>query len=227
MTGADYGAVRVGAFMGYRVLADLAGLPVTPGDRPRHVRVEDPRWHGYLANVTPDVFAGFEQRIPVTLAGDAFLARYGGTTDPVTDVDSATNYAVRTPTAHPVYEHRRVTRVGASTGPPEADAAPVLGELMYQSHASYSACGLGSDGTDLLVQLAREAGRRRASSARRSPAGAAAALSPSSVDATPVRALRRSRETTKHAPVAPRTSSKAVRPALPPSAQCESMAHPA
>ena len=29
---------------------------------------------------------------------------------------------------------------------------------MYQSHASYSACGLGSDGTDLLVQLAREAG---------------------------------------------------------------------
>ena len=29
---------------------------------------------------------------------------------------------------------------------------------MYQSHASYGACGLGSDGTDLLVDLAREAG---------------------------------------------------------------------
>ena len=29
---------------------------------------------------------------------------------------------------------------------------------MYQSHGSYSACGLGSDGTDLLVALAREAG---------------------------------------------------------------------
>lgn len=158
VTGADYGAVRVGAFMGYRVLADLAGLPVTPGDRPRHVRVDDPRWHGYLANVTPDVFAGFEQRIPVSLAGDAFLARYGGTTDPVTDVDSATNYAVRTPTAHPVYEHRRVTEWARQLAAPEADAAPVLGELMFQSHASYSACGLGSDGTDLLVQLAREAG---------------------------------------------------------------------
>ena len=29
---------------------------------------------------------------------------------------------------------------------------------MYASHASYSACGLGSDGTDLLVDLARAAG---------------------------------------------------------------------
>ncbi len=29
---------------------------------------------------------------------------------------------------------------------------------MYQSHASYSKCGLGSDGTDLLVQRARAAG---------------------------------------------------------------------
>ena len=33
-----------------------------------------------------------------------------------------------------------------------------LGELMYESHASYSACGLGSDGTDRLVALARAAG---------------------------------------------------------------------
>ena len=32
---------------------------------------------------------------------------------------------------------------------------------MYQSHASYSACGLGSDGTDRLVTLAREAGPSR------------------------------------------------------------------
>jgi L-arabinokinase len=29
---------------------------------------------------------------------------------------------------------------------------------MYASHASYSACGLGSDGTDRLVELVREAG---------------------------------------------------------------------
>lgn len=29
---------------------------------------------------------------------------------------------------------------------------------MYQAHASYSACGLGSVGTDRLVELVREAG---------------------------------------------------------------------
>src|SRR5512143_1738516 len=33
-----------------------------------------------------------------------------------------------------------------------------MGELMYQSHESYSACGLGSPGTDALVRLVREAG---------------------------------------------------------------------
>ncbi len=33
-----------------------------------------------------------------------------------------------------------------------------MGELMYQSHESYSACGLNSEGTDLLVKLVREAG---------------------------------------------------------------------
>jgi L-arabinokinase len=36
--------------------------------------------------------------------------------------------------------------------------AELLGELMYQSHASYSACGLGADGTDRLVELVRRAG---------------------------------------------------------------------
>ena len=34
-----------------------------------------------------------------------------------------------------------------------------MGELMFASHASYSACGLGSDGTDLLVELVRQVGR--------------------------------------------------------------------
>ena len=32
---------------------------------------------------------------------------------------------------------------------------------MYESHASYSACGLGSAGTDHLVGLVREAGPAR------------------------------------------------------------------
>jgi L-arabinokinase len=157
VTGADYGAVRVGAFMGYRILAELAGLPVCAGVREGHVRVDDRRWHGYLANVGSGTFRRFASGIPETLDGGAFLARYQGTTDLVTRVEASRRYAVRTPTAHPIDEHERVTEWADQLGSAEANPAR-LGELMYESHASYSACGLGSDGTDRLVALAREAG---------------------------------------------------------------------
>ncbi|HEY5418437.1 MAG TPA: hypothetical protein VIK41_26555, partial [Gemmatimonadaceae bacterium] len=43
-----------------------------------------------------------------------------------------------------------------STGLEHAEAAVSMGALMFQSHASYSACGLGSDGTDRLVDLVAE-----------------------------------------------------------------------
>ncbi len=33
-----------------------------------------------------------------------------------------------------------------------------MGDLMAAAHASYSACGIGSGGTDLLVDLVRRAG---------------------------------------------------------------------
>jgi L-arabinokinase len=70
---------------------------------------------------------------------------------------------VRVPAAHPVREHERVAewaRQLRAAGPVGPDAVR-LGALMYESHASYSACGLGSDGTDRLVALAREAGPAR------------------------------------------------------------------
>src|SRR5439155_937810 len=40
----------------------------------------------------------------------------------------------------------------------QPDAANELGQLMFASHQSYSACGLGSEGTDRLVELVRAAG---------------------------------------------------------------------
>jgi galactokinase len=83
----------------------------------------------------------------------------------VTNVDPLRRYAIRTPTAHPIYEHERVTEwaslLTASPSDAAAAAAARLGALMYESHASYSACGLGSDGTDRLVSLARAAGTAR------------------------------------------------------------------
>jgi L-arabinokinase len=164
VTGSDYTGVRIGAFMGYRILADLAGLTARPGLRAGHVVIDDPRWHGYLANVGSLGFREYEARVPGTLSGSVFLQRYGGTTDLATTVDPGRCYAVWTPTAHPVYEHERVAEWAAiladDDGPPDRlrERAERLGALMYQSHASYSACGLGSEGTDALVGLARAAG---------------------------------------------------------------------
>jgi L-arabinokinase len=165
VSGSDYTAVRVGAFMGYRVIADLAGLPVRAGERPGHVRVEDARWQGYLANVGSEAFGTYDAHVPNTLTGSVFLKRYGGTTDPVTTIDRDRCYAIWTPTAHPVYEHERVGEfarllrdLDPDDGAPPRAVCERLGALMYASHASYSRCGLGSEGTDLLVELARAAG---------------------------------------------------------------------
>jgi L-arabinokinase len=163
VSGSDYTAVRVGAFMGARILAECAGLRVTRGMTGGPVEVDDPRWHGFLANVTPsECESEFAGALPESLAGADFLERYGGTSDSVTRVDPHRTYAVRLPALHPIYEHARVRRVAELLRQRVTDrSAEELGRLMYESHASYSACGLGSPGTDLLVQLVREAGSSR------------------------------------------------------------------
>ena len=148
--GAEYGDVRVGAFMGHRILATAAGVPM-----------DGERWRGYLANVTPSEWEqSYRDVVPDAIDGAAFLQRYGGIADSVTRVDPTRRYAVRQPTAHPIHEHHRVQwfRALLNDGAEREEERVLLGELMYQSHASYGACGLGSSGTDRLVALARTAG---------------------------------------------------------------------
>jgi L-arabinokinase len=156
----DYGSVRTGAFMGYRIIAELAGLKSSRPPDVETLRVDDPLWQGFLANLTPAEFEQhFASRLPERMMGDEFLSRYAGTPDAVTRVDPARSYAVRLPTAHPIHEHFRVRLFAELLGGPASERRnQLLGELMRQSHASYSACGLGSEGTDLLAQLARAEG---------------------------------------------------------------------
>jgi L-arabinokinase len=162
VSGSDYTGVRVGAFMGYRMVAEAAGMRARQaGDGV--VQIDDRRFQGYLANVAPSEWAArFAAIVPETLAGDVFLARYQGLTDTVTRVDPARVYAVRACAAHPVGENHRVRlfRALLESGAGSEASRELLGELMFQSHASYGACGLGSDGTDRLVELAREQGPR-------------------------------------------------------------------
>lgn len=162
VTGSDYTSVRAGAFMGYRMIAAKAGLPMSPapdGDG-RVLQVDDPRWGGFVANLSVAEFdREFAADLPETIAGAEFLAHYSGTTDPVTRVEPGRTYAVRQPTAHPICEHDRVRRFGEwLVSDPDEHALMRMGELMVGSHRSYSACGLGSDGTDQLVEMVLEAG---------------------------------------------------------------------
>jgi L-arabinokinase len=158
--GSDYGAVRTAAFMGYRLVAEAAGLRVVGGEREGHVSIEDSRWRGYLANVPAEEFGElYERRLPERMSGAEFLERYGGITDEVTAVEASSSYPVRDATRHPVYEHARVRRFAEVLKDWRGlGQAEELGALMYASHESYSACGLGSEGTDALVSLVRGAG---------------------------------------------------------------------
>jgi L-arabinokinase len=163
VSGADYSSARVGAFMGYRIIAELAGLAIKPAAHKHTVQIDDSKWGGYLANLSPSEFEQFySARLPDRMSGNEFLSRYKGTTDSVSRVNPERSYIVRNPTAHPIYENFRVrTFAELLNRKPTEQRLELLGELMYQSHASYSACGLGSSGTDLLVKLVREAGPSR------------------------------------------------------------------
>jgi L-arabinokinase len=143
VSGSDYSSVRAAAFIGHRIIAE-----------------EKSGWKGYLANIPVDEFErDWLRRLPEEMAGQEFLSRYSRTADTVTSVDPGRVYKVRRATAHPVYEHDRVQEFSRLLMSPSSHQQRLrLGELMYQSHQSYSACGLGSPGTDLIVRLVEMAG---------------------------------------------------------------------
>jgi L-arabinokinase len=98
--------------------------------------------------------------VPERIDGAQFLAEFQGTTDPATRVDPGRSYRVRAATEHPIEEHQRVRdfRAILAAGAASEESRTLLGELMYEAHASYAACGLGATATDRLVELVRAAG---------------------------------------------------------------------
>jgi galactokinase len=161
VTGVDYGMVRAAAFMGYRMITAAAGVEARPLG-PGRVAIDDDRFRGYLVNVPiGDWRDRYSAEIPEEMLGRDFLERFAGTTDPATIIEPWRRYPVRAATGHAIEEHQRVrafrTLLDGGSAPDE-EARVRLGALMYASHASYSACGLGSDGTDQLVAMVREAG---------------------------------------------------------------------
>ncbi|KAI9097754.1 hypothetical protein K1719_025525 [Acacia pycnantha] len=166
--GADYGSVRIGTFMGRKMIksraSDILAEKLPNGVNHDEVENDDIELMSkeasldYLCNLSPHRYeALYAKNMPEYIVGEAFLEKFADHNDPVTVIDEKRTYAVRAPTIHPIYESFRVKTFKALlTSATSADQLSALGELLYQCHYSYSACGLGSDGTDRLVQLVQD-----------------------------------------------------------------------
>lgn len=173
--GTDYGSVRIGAFMGRKMIKSTANalLSRSPSNTPPQEvdevnsdendesemnLFEAEAELDYLCNLTTHRFeAVYAKQLPESILGETFLNKYIDHNDIVTTIDPNRNYAVKAPAKHPVYENFRVKAFKALlTAATTDEQLSALGELMYQCHYSYSDCGLGSDGTDRLVKLVQE-----------------------------------------------------------------------
>lgn len=139
-----YTSCRVAAFMGKKIINSL-----------ELARVD------YLADLKPKIFENTcLQFLPVSITGAQFLDTYGSHEDSSTEVDPAQIYLVKASTSHPVLENQRIISfrdiLQACNGELGLRECKMLGELMYDSHESYSRCGLGSPETDILVRLCKE-----------------------------------------------------------------------
>ncbi|KAM0890914.1 hypothetical protein ACQ4PT_026699 [Festuca glaucescens] len=184
--GTDYGSVRVGTYMGRKMLKCAASNLLSqsfPSTTTQSCDAsEEYEKYGvellkseaslqYLCNLPPHRYeAAYARDIPEVITGDEFLEKYGDHNDAVTVVDPKRSYSVKAPTRHPIYENFRVEAFKALLTAAKTDEQlSALGELMYQCHYSYNACGLGSDGTDRLVNLVQEIQHRKTTSQNGGP----------------------------------------------------------
>ncbi len=164
--GASYTEVRTAAFMGYTMIAKELGIT------PEHLASAKEKgdysqlpYKGYLANISPAVFeVKFALRLFYKMAGQYFIQHYPVHIDPATAVDSRKFYAILDCSRHPVYENFRVQTfivllhylAIAKDTTLRQQCLQQLGELMYQSHAGYTICGLGNSYTTELVEMVRD-----------------------------------------------------------------------
>ena len=165
--GASYADVRCAAFMGYTIIAQSLGASRRDiiNAIERHDFSTLPH-NGYLCNISVNEFeANLKKILPESISGNEFLSSYGISIDAVTSIDKTKQYHVNTCASHPIYENERLHQfkkllitLNLTIQPAQQEILSKMGELMYQSHESYSACGLGSHRTDEIVELAKEMG---------------------------------------------------------------------
>jgi L-arabinokinase len=150
VAGNAYGNVRIGAFMGKRIVNEIRART---GRAPLN----------YLSEITSEEFSSaYQPEIPETILGSDFLAKYKTHDDPVTIIQPDATYRVVGPARHPVAENERVLKFIAALNAAKAgdEAALVTaGELMYAAHESYrDNCRLSVPEVNFLVDAVRKRG---------------------------------------------------------------------
>ena len=157
VSGIEYEAARAGGFMGYKLICDWEGVPVRHDASNQIPRWTDPRWNGYLANLSPSLFrARYKVRLPEAMTGAEYLRDGQVHVDPFTKMRPEVTYRVRACTRYAVEENFRVNLFAELAR--GGVGFEQMGDLMYQSHHAYTECGLGCEATDLLVELVRTEG---------------------------------------------------------------------
>jgi galactokinase len=165
VSGASYSDVRAAAFMSYTIIALKEGATV---EELSHARTSGDwsklPYKGFLANIPVSVFEEkYISLLPEEISGKDFLAQYKVSIDMVTAIDELKIYKPLVCGSHPVYENARVNEFRALLKnfkkQDDKQASLIqMGNLMLQSHESYSAVGLGNEHTDKIVEMVRDAG---------------------------------------------------------------------
>lgn len=165
VSGASYSDVRTAAFMSYTIIALNEGASVEELDEAR----TSGKWSklpykGFLANIPVAVF---EEKcislLPTEISGKDFLFQYKISIDTVTQIDEDKTYKPLVCGSHPVYENARVNEFknllkSFKKQDDKEISLQQMGNLMLQSHESYSGVGLGNEFTDKIIELVRDAG---------------------------------------------------------------------
>jgi galactokinase len=161
VTGAEYEAARAAAFIGYSMICSWENLQPVLENNGRIPRFVEPRWNGYLSAISPSEFrSSYEDILPLLASGADIEALSKVHPDPFTRIRPEQSYRVRACTRYAVEENQRIEMFvelarGAQLNHAE-NSFRLMGDLMFQSHWSYSECGLGNEATDLLVSLVRK-----------------------------------------------------------------------
>jgi L-arabinokinase len=165
VSGASYSDVRAAAFMSYTIIALSEGATAEELNRARTSgEWSELPYKGFLANIPLPVFEEkYFSLLPAEIVGKEFISKYKVSIDTVTMIDENKVYKPSVCGAHPVYENARVTEFKGllkkfKKQDDKQDSLIKMGNLMLQSHESYSAVGLGNEYTDKIVELVREAG---------------------------------------------------------------------